>query len=621
MTGRGLTLPVLLTRVRERSPGPAAGVFGGVVAAGLGLGTIAVLVIAMWISSPYPDSGPGGALHTAAALWLLAHGTEMVRADTLSGTPAPVGLTPLLLMALPVWLVHRAARDAAEPEEEGAPLGSAVGVWAGVACGYLVIGIATACYASGGELSPSWFSCAAHLVLVTVAASGSGVWIAHGRPDGPLPPAVHRSLDVLPRVLVDKVLPVAARAAAAGVLVLVAGGALLVAASLVWHGGAVRESFQQLTAAWSGRIAVLLLCLSLVPNAAVWGAAYALGPGVMLGTGHQVGPLGGVDVPLLPAFPLLEAVPAATAGPPLTWLVGVVPVAAAVAVAWFVVVAGERAGWTVGRVAYAMAVAAGLCGALFAVLAVAAGGALGVGVLASFGPVGWLTGAAAAAWTGVVGMPVALVVWGWRVRRSGARRPMGRWTTAPSGMSVPRRAAVVPEPEPAEEDEEFDVYDFFDEAARATRWALPTERRTQQPQSQPQPLGEPVDEPGPMEQASRVEQPGPAEKSGHTEKRGHAEKRDPAVEDKPPQTEPQQGESTEPELLTPPSKDPAKKDPAPKDPAPKDPAPKNPAPKDPAAPSAETPARPPARTEARTEPVAPPPPSAETPDPSADPQP
>ncbi|NEB78773.1 hypothetical protein G3I40_26645, partial [Streptomyces sp. SID14478] len=128
MTGRGLSLPLLLTRVRERSPGPAAGVFGGLVAAGLGLGACAVLVMVLWISSPYPDSGPGGALHTAAALWLLAHGAEVIRTDTLSGSPAPLGVTPLLLLALPVWLVHRAARDAAE-DTEGA---EAAGVWGGV---------------------------------------------------------------------------------------------------------------------------------------------------------------------------------------------------------------------------------------------------------------------------------------------------------------------------------------------------------------------------------------------------------------------------------------------------------------------------------------------------------
>ncbi|MCX3058340.1 cell division protein PerM, partial [Streptomyces beihaiensis] len=132
MTGRGPSLPLLSTRVRgrvrgrgrapgrvaRRSPGAArgvlAGVFAGAVAAGLGLGACAVLVTVLWISSPYPDSGPGGALHVAAALWLLAHGAGLVRTDTLSGVPAPMAVVPLLLVAAPVWLLHRAARDTVE---------------------------------------------------------------------------------------------------------------------------------------------------------------------------------------------------------------------------------------------------------------------------------------------------------------------------------------------------------------------------------------------------------------------------------------------------------------------------------------------------------------------------
>ncbi|WP_443045843.1 cell division protein PerM [Streptomyces sp. KY70] len=48
---------------------------------------------------------------------------------------------------------------------------------------------------------------------------------------------------------------------------------------------AAQESFLALAGDWSGRVAVLLLAVSLVPNAALWGAAYGLGPGFALGTG------------------------------------------------------------------------------------------------------------------------------------------------------------------------------------------------------------------------------------------------------------------------------------------------------------------------------------------------
>ncbi|MGK5548970.1 cell division protein PerM, partial [Streptomyces sp. URMC 127] len=101
------------------APPPAGTVFvGGAIAAGLGLGALAVVVLLLWITSPYPDGGAGEALRTAAALWLLAHGADLVRTDTLTGAPAPIGLTPMLLTALPCWLLYRAARHALDPPDE-----------------------------------------------------------------------------------------------------------------------------------------------------------------------------------------------------------------------------------------------------------------------------------------------------------------------------------------------------------------------------------------------------------------------------------------------------------------------------------------------------------------------
>ncbi|NEA86146.1 hypothetical protein G3I53_08845, partial [Streptomyces sp. SID14436] len=176
----------LLTRLRDRSPGLSGGLLGGALAAGLGLAAFAVLVMLLWISSPYPDSGPNGALHTAAALWLLAHGAELVRTDTLSGVPAPMGLPPLLLLTLPVWLLHRAARDATDGGVEGdAPLVPGRTAWSGVVLGYLAVAAPAAVYAGGGGLRPSWGSVGVAVPLVAVVAAGAGVWSAYGSPSGP----------------------------------------------------------------------------------------------------------------------------------------------------------------------------------------------------------------------------------------------------------------------------------------------------------------------------------------------------------------------------------------------------------------------------------------------------
>ncbi|MGW1779234.1 cell division protein PerM [Streptomyces sp. NPDC002143] len=448
MTARRLSLSPLLTRMRDRSPGLAAGLLGGVLAAGLGLGAFAVLVMVLWISSPYPDSGPGGALHVAAALWLLAHGAELVRVDTLSGVPAPVGVTPLLLLMLPVWLVRRAARDAvdggvvveADGTGEYGTLVSARTAWAGVVLGYLAVGSGVACYAAGGVLRPSWAWTAVSVPAVAVLAAGAGVWSAHGRPRGP----VDSALRVLPRgmrrLLLEEDgrtrLGVAGRAAGAGAAVLVGGGALLVAASSVWHADAARQAFLQLTEGWSGRFAVLLLCVALVPNAAVWGAAYALGPGYVLGAGHVMAPLSADPAPLLPPFPLLAAVPEAGGGTALNWAAGVVPLVAGVTVGVFVARAADVADaagrWSRRRTVEAVAAAGAVCGALMGALAGLAGGPLGVAALARFGPVWWQVGGAVLLWTVGVGVPVAVGVRGWRgrgerERERGARGAGGAW--------------------------------------------------------------------------------------------------------------------------------------------------------------------------------------------------
>ncbi|MGW0289738.1 cell division protein PerM [Streptomyces tuirus] len=466
MTARRRSPSPLLTRTRDRSPGLVDGLTAGALAAGLGLASFAVLVLLLWILSPYPDSGPGGAMHVAAALWLLAHGAELVRTDTLSGVPAPLGLPPLLLLALPVWLLHRAARDATDggggDEDDdnddehgygyghgyghaedltvaaGRPLASPRTAWTGVVLGYLAVAVPAALYAADGALRPSWVWTGVCVPLVAVVAAGAGVWSAYGRPGRPL----RRLLGVLPAGVRPLVLGpdgrpgVAARASAAGVAVLLGGGALLVVVSLAWHGAAAQASLLRLTEGWSGRFAVLLLCVALLPNAAVWGAAYALGPGFALGAGHAVGPLASAPAPFLPPFPLLAAVPEAGRGTPLHWAAGAVPVVAAVAVGWIVAtgaVAAERggtgpgstraAGWSTGRTVRAAALASVLCAAVLGALAGLSGGPLGAGVLSRFGPVWWQAAAATLAWLAMLAIPTAVGVRAWRCRSPRAEQP------------------------------------------------------------------------------------------------------------------------------------------------------------------------------------------------------
>ncbi|MET9469962.1 DUF6350 family protein [Streptomyces sp. NPDC006544] len=468
VTERGTSLPTPPgAPARRRSPAAAACVMGGAMAAGLGLGFLAVLVIVLWISSPYPDSGPGGALHLAAGLWLLAHGTELVRYETLSAVPAPVGLTPLLLVALPALLIRRAARlGSGAGEDRGAePLPAGV-VFSAVLCGYLGVGTLATVYAAGGPMPADPLSAAWHLPLVAALAAAGGVWEARGRPLGPLPARFAR-----PRY------ELALRAGAGGALVLLGGGALLVAVSLAWHGAQVQSSFGALTGVWSGRFAVLLLALTLIPNAVVWGAAYALGPGLALGTGAAATPLGWVGSPALPRFPLLAALPAEGPGTPLTWSVVGVPLVAGLAVGWFAVRRAREVSYV--ETALTAALGALVCALATAGLAAASAGPLGSRELAAFGPVWWQAGGAALAWTLALAVPLAVTVHAWRnrpargladeggqdgwhdsgvreVRWAALRRAAG--TLIPDFSSAPERAAggaaeehpqAVPVPVPA----------------------------------------------------------------------------------------------------------------------------------------------------------------------------
>ncbi|CAM5440718.1 hypothetical protein SATRM34S_02732 [Streptomyces atroolivaceus] len=486
----------MLPAERSRSGALASAFVRGVLAAGLGLGALAVLVMGVWISSPYPDSGPVGALHVAAGLWLLAHGAELVRADTLGGHPAPVATIPLLLVVLPVWLVHRAARDSVETGGKAPGEHSVAGALCAVSAGYLLVVVAAAAYGRNGGLPADRVSIAFPVTLVVTGTAAAGVWAACGRPLAPLLVwAPLRLQEAAARSRFRSSAVVALRSAAAGVLMLLGGGALLVATALVWHAGAARESFLGLSGDWAGRISVLLLATALVPNAAMWGASYGLGPGFALGTASMATPLAFTGPPALPDFPLLAAVPSHGPGTAVNWASAAVPAVAGLAVARFVArgaapVRGAREeAWGQGRTAVVAGLAAMGCGAGAAVLAAASGGPLGTGALAEFGPVWWMVGPAALAWTGVIGVPAALLLRVWRLRE---HRWGWRWEAARGepGVAAPGLApGLAPEEAAGELAEQAaekgpgvaggsaEPYDFLsagpwhEEGAREARWA------------------------------------------------------------------------------------------------------------------------------------------------------
>lgn len=477
---RGPTLSSHGRTAAQRSSAIGAAFLGGVTAAGLGLGALTVAVLLLWVASPYPDSGPSRALHLAADLWLLAHGGDLVR--TAAHSAAPVAVPPLLLAVLPVWLLHRAARHALATSADGPPgpapsAGPAADAARTVAprtllgallTGYLLIVAGALIYASSGRLRAEPLSVLLCVPATTAAILGGTAWRLLRHPGTELLPAkVLRLRSRAPRRLRAFLggSRVAAarrgtvcRAAGAALGALLVAGGLLTLLSLGLHAGRVRHDLLQLAPDWAGRATVLLLCLALLPNAAVWGAAYGLGPGFTVGAGSTVAPLGTSAHPVLSQLPLLSGLPDAGPGNPLTWAVAVVPVVAGVLLAREVARSATApsspgAPWSWWPTACVAALGAGACGVVMAALAGLAGGALGTGALAAFGPSWWLTGLAAAAWTALTGIPTAIALRVW-------------WLRAPRREAEAQRNEPAPQEPASTKDEDGAATDGGDGAAK-----------------------------------------------------------------------------------------------------------------------------------------------------------
>ncbi|MET9613332.1 cell division protein PerM [Kitasatospora indigofera] len=456
-----------------------ADLLAGVRTALLGLAAVAVPILGLWVVTPYADDTAGGAARLAGTVWLLGHGGPLGR----GGSGAPLTVTPLLLTLLTAWQLHRAGRRAA-----GGPAAARTGARAGgrggavaVGAGYLMVVAGVAVLgASGGTPGPAGAAFRARVLpdvlaaaLLVVVAVGAGVRSA--RPGGApghgwsarFVPAPGRLPSWIWPAARAEAAAVVRRAALAGALGLVGAGALLVATSAVLDALVGGRPLPPAGGGVAGALGLLLLCVVLLPNAVVWGAAYALGPGFVVGTGAVVAPSGAMSGPV-PAVPLFELLPAPGEGG-WRWLACLLPLLAGLTPAVLLGRAaagrggpaglpswgaedswgrpdeadeaaeasrdgravgdggedgdgGRPAGPAAAGAWHPVATAAvALAVALLAAVVVAAGGwlaggALGTGRMAQLGPVPWQVGTAAAGWFAGVGVPGALAVRAWLVR-------------------------------------------------------------------------------------------------------------------------------------------------------------------------------------------------------------
>jgi Family of unknown function (DUF6350) len=411
---------------RTRTPGRAArppagggspwltGVLVAGQAAAASLSVILVPVVLAWATASFSSAPWGQALQVGVGVWLLAHHAAIV----IPG--GHVGLVPLGLMLIPVfccWLAGvRLGRNLdphADDLRDG--VGRAKPVLPPLHALVCLVGTYSAAVtiasilATSGPVRPLAAQAFVGAVVISTVSSvcGAAAWARGG-----FVPGLQLVLAwCRPPAWLRRVLPAVG---AALVLQLVAGLLLLlVAVGLGW--GRVTMLHGALEPGLAGGLVLLLAQLAVIPNLVVWAVPITAGPGFVIGSGTAVH-AGETTLGVLPAVPLLGALP--PDGPHPIWLWGLLAVP---------LLAGGLLGWLVQRrhaedadvpevlpVLADVGRAAVVLGLLWAVLGWLSAGPAGPGSLAHAGPVGWQLGLAVLIESGASALLVAGTMLGMR---------------------------------------------------------------------------------------------------------------------------------------------------------------------------------------------------------------
>ncbi|NDU74486.1 hypothetical protein GWI34_17875 [Actinomadura sp. DSM 109109] len=408
----------------------------GLVAAlwciGIGLAVLTTITLIGWIAAPKTALGHGlaGVFRTAVNFWLVSHHAGF------SYGQGRFGLLPLGVLVLPGVLLHRGGgwmiRVAGLPHRQRTAV---LRVAVALAVPYAALAGLLALAASTREVRPSAWQALVGCFLVAAVAGGLGAARAvvaaeaRGRRVRSGLGALLRLLPERPRSLVIGV--------AGSLCVLLASGALLVAGSLAAHLSDAGDLYDMLAPGAVGGVLLLLVELAFLPNAAIWGMAYAVGPGFSVGAGTSVSPTG-VFLDAVPAFPPLAALPQPGPAPAISLLALAAPFVAG-AVGGVLTIRSLPSPVSEGAPLWGF-VSGALTGAVAALLSALAGGPLGGGRMATVGPSAWQVGLLAAL---EVGISAAIAAWvaNWMVLRRPARAPSAR-----SRKRAARKAAAKASP-------------------------------------------------------------------------------------------------------------------------------------------------------------------------------
>ncbi|MFF5291568.1 cell division protein PerM [Paractinoplanes globisporus] len=375
-------------RPARRAPLPVAAAFATLWAAAVCyLPVAAVIGLARTLEG---QGGLGGAAHAGLAGWLLGNGVPI-------GTSlGPLGLPPLLLTMLIVWRLNRAGLHVTRAigARRSGKIGDTLLVTFAIALMYSLLGsvAALAVDGKGTEVAPA----RAAINFFVLGLIGALAGALRGTD----------ALSVLARHTPGP-LRAGLRTGAMGALFILAAGAAVTGLSVAIGGGQAADTISAYRTGVAGQAGITLLSLSYGANAAVWAAAYLLGPGFALGTGSAIR-LTEVTAGPLPTLPLLAGLPDGPMGAAGAALLAV-PVLAGLAAGWLLTLRLNRAGDKDGP-PWSLVIGGGLlagpaAGLLLGLLCRASSGSLGDGRLATIGPDPWQVGLIA---TVVIGVSAAI---------------------------------------------------------------------------------------------------------------------------------------------------------------------------------------------------------------------